>query len=313
MTTVAAPQTAQQQQGADRKKKAAKPNQRQLAGLKPSWARQYQLTGRADLERQPNLVYLNDRQRNQSIADPDLLTEQLETLFDPGQAAEWRTRYQSMSFQYERRRQAGLSTPADDAAYIHAVGSMRGDIEQKTKNYQLKQSEGTAIRVVRRNPYVKPLAAPGVILAGFYIGKPVNLRLSSESRFTFRTSIRDRLGQIELHSPFIYWLFEVHPQASQQYTLLGNPAVDFGKAMNFDHVVDFESERYQLKVARHLPFVDLNSFVLYGSSSNTLTGSISKQLTPSISAAVDSVYYLTPYAADRSMEERVRLKYSISF
>ena len=55
-----------------------------------------------------------------------------------------------------------------------------------------------------------------------------------------------------------------------------------------------------------VPFVDLDSSVLYGSSSNVLASSVTKQLTPHLAAVVDSIYYLTPYDPDHNIEERVR-------
>jgi hypothetical protein len=285
-----------------------------LSKLRPAWSRNYQVSGRAALNRQPNLTYLSNRTRTRNLSSmTDPLSEQLETLFEPGQAASWRKRYEAMNESYERRRNAGLGSATDDASYQGSLVSFRNDVQEETKKYQLRRGEVIGTSVVKRHPYTQPLLIPGIILTGVYIGRPVNLRFTDESRFTFRTSIRDRLGQIELHSPFIYGSLEVHPEANDRYTLWGNSGVDFGKAMDFNHVVDFEGERYQFKLARSLPFVDLNSFVLYGSSSNTVTGSVSRQLTPSLSAAVDSVYYLTPYAADHTSEERVRLKYSINF
>lgn len=286
----------------------------QLASFRPSWSSHYQVTGRATLNRQPNLTYLSNRTRTRNlISATGPLSEQLDTFFDPGQAAGWRKQFEAMSETHERRRNAGLGSPTDEASYQGSIHSFRNGVEEETKKYYLRRGEVLGSGMVRRHPFTQPLLLPGIILTGVYIGKPINWRFAAESQFSFRTSIRDRLGQIELRSPLLYGSFEVHPDASDRYTLFGSPGVDFGKAMDFNHVVDFEGERYQFKVARALPYVDLNSFVLYGSSSNTVTGSVSKQLTPSLSAAVDSVYYLTPYASDHSSEERVRLKYSVSF
>lgn len=292
----------------------ARGDRSKLAGFRPAWSSNYQVAGRGALNRQPNLTYLSNRNGARAVSSAtDAFSEQLERLFDPGQAAAWRKQYEAMNETYEKRRNAGLGSPTHDAAYQGSIISFRDGIQEETKKYKIRQGEVAAVGVAKKIPYSNQIAIPGIILAGVYIGRPVNWRVTDESRFSFRTSIRDRFGAVELHSPFLFGSFEVHPQAADRYTLWGSPGVDFGKAMDFGHVVDFASERYQFKIARSVPFIDLNSFLLYGSSSNTVTGSLSKQLTPSLSAAVDSVYYLTPYAADHTTEERVRLKYSVNF
>lgn len=282
-----------------------------LPDLSPAWIDSYKVwSGRADLSN-PNWSYLQSRNAPDLADDP--VAGQIGSLIDEGHARAWRQQYDDMNRDYEQRRQAGLSNPTLEQAHQDVVSRFSNGVLDNIEKRKLQEGGDQAVHVIGKDETARTVLAPGAVVASVWIGRPISLRMTEDAKFSFRTSIRDHLSQIELHSPILYGSFEFHPLAPDSYTLINSTNVDFGQMMDFNHLADFGSEKYQLKLVRAVPFVDMSSSVLYGSSSNVVASSLSKQLTPHLAAVVDSVYYLTPYDPDHTFEERVRLRYDVHF
>jgi hypothetical protein len=280
------------------------------ANLRPAWLDDYQLYSGLTNADNPNYSYLATR--NARVLD-DRLVDQIDSLMDRQQAQEWKQQYEDLNRDYDMRKRAGLISPTAFQSHSGAVSDFSNKVLDEIEKRKLAKTGDAAVRVVEKHEAIKTVLAPGAVAAGFYIGRPVSFRLTDESRFSFRTSVRDRMGQLELHSSLVYGSFEYHPQAPDSYSLINPTGVDFGKAMDFNYMADFGAERYQFKLVRALPYFDVNSSVLYGSSSNVVAGSLTKQLTDHVACVVDSIRYLTPYDDAHAMEERVRLRYDIHF
>lgn len=284
-----------------------------LANLRPAWLESYQIwSGRADLGN-PNLSYLQNP-KSQVIADGPVVN-QFGSLIDDKRAGALRQQYDDLNRDYDQKQRAGLANSTVEQAHQGAVTGFSNGVLDDIEKRKLQDTGDKAANIIvsGADQTTKTIMTPGVVVAGVYVGKTVNVRMTDDSHFSFRTSLRDKLGQIELHSPILYGSFEFHPQAPDSYTLINSGNVDFGHMMDFNHLADFGAERYQFKVVRSVPFLDMSSSVLYGSSSNVVASSLSKQLTPHLAAVVDSVYYLTPYDPDHTIEERVRLRYDLHF
>jgi hypothetical protein len=284
----------------------------ELAAFSPSWLEYYNVgSGRAD-PGSANDSYLGNR--NVGLVDlPDPLTSQLGSLIDRGSALQWRQQYEDMNRDYDQRSRAGLSNPTVEQAHLGAMSDFSNHVRDEIENRKLQRTGDEAVHVVEKDEIVRTALVPGAVAAGLWIGRPVSLRLTEDMKFSFRTSIRDHFSAVEFHSPFLFGSFEYHSQAADNYTLIAPTNVDFTQALDFNHIVDFGAEKYQFKVVRQLPIVDLNGTVFYGSSSNVVASSLTKQLTPNLAAVVDSIYYLSPYDPDHVLEERLRLKYDIHF
>jgi hypothetical protein len=293
----------------------------EMAAFKPSWLGNYEVwSPKADLS-VPNHSYLENR--NTHLVDDPLL-DQFDSLMTAKRAAEWRQQYDDMNRDYDQRARAGLNNPTVEQAHEGAVSGFSNGVRDEIENKKIGQVSDKATQVAEKEEAVvqhdrigQVAMVPGAVAVGVYmgiwVGKPINLRVNDDTHFSFRTSLRNRLGAVELHSPILFSSFEFHQQAPDNYALIAPTNVDFGEVMNFAHIVDFQDEKYQFKVARTVPFIDLSSSVFYGSSSNVVASSLTKQLTPHLAAVVDSIYYLTPYDPDHSIEERIRLKYDIHF
>lgn len=288
---------------------------------KPSWTENYQVwSPNVDLTNL-NHSYLDNRKLN-LVDDP--LIDQFDSLMSPRRAAEWRQQFDDLNRDYDQKQRAGLVNPTVEQAHEGAVSGFSNGVRDEIERHKLDEASNKAQRVaeneeaiVQKDRIGQVMLVPGAVAVGVYmgiwVGKAINLRVTDDTHFSFRTSLRDKLGAIELHTPILFSSFEFHQQAADSYSLIAPTNVDFGEVMNFNHIVDFQDEKYQVKVARMVPFINLNSSVFYGSSSNVVASSLTKQLTPHLAAVVDSIYYLTPYDPDHSIEERVRLKYDIHF
>lgn len=278
--------------------------------LKPVWLEDYRLSSGQGNTQNLNTSYLMNR-NSRVVSDP--LVDQFDGLIDSHQAQVWRQQYDDLNRDYENRKQAGLNNSNFEQAHEGAMSDFSNHVLDDIEKRKLQRAGDDAVHSVEKNEAAKTVMAPGVVAAGVYVGKPVNMKLTDDSKFSFRTSLRDRFGQIELHSPVLYGSFEYHPQAPDNYTLISSSNVDFGQAMDFNRVVDFQAEKYQLKVVKGIPMVDLNSSVQYASSSNVVAGSLTKRLTDHLVCVFDSIRYLTPIDDAHTLEERVRLRYDVHF
>jgi hypothetical protein len=148
---------------------------------------------------------------------------------------------------------------------------------------------------------------------GLYIGRPMKVRLFEDTRLSLRTSLRDRNGGLEFESPLGLGSFEYRPLAASERDLVASNTVNFDTAMKFDHIVDFSQERYQFSFRRYVPYIDVTSQVSYGASSNAVAGAISKTIAGGLSCVVDTVHALSPFDSARADEQKIRLRYDISF
>jgi hypothetical protein len=293
-------------------------SQADMNSFKPSWLANYEVwRPHADLS-VPNYSYLQNR--NVNLVD-DPVVDQFDSLMNARRAAEWRQQYDDINRDYDQKQRAGLNNPTVEQAHEGAVAGFSNGVRDEIQSQKLAamqdQAGSRVVTAVEKNKVAQVAMLPGAVVAGVYmgiwVGKSINLKVTDDTHFSFRTSLRDKLGQIELHSPILYSSFEFHQQAPDNYALIAPTNVDFGEVMNLSHIVDFQDEKYQFKVARNVPYVDLDSSVLYGSSSNVVASSLTKHLTTHLAAAVDSIYYLVPFDPAHAFEERVRLRYDIHF
>lgn len=238
-------------------------------------------------------------------------------LMDARHVLEWRQRYETLNRQHELKQHAGLNTPELERAHTGEINRFGDDVRNEIEKRHLSIAERRARAIIDRDKNLKAVVttvlAPAAVVAGVYVGTPLRLRLTDDTQFRVRSNIRDKYGSLELNSPFGLGTFEYRPTAPESRHMLSSPVVNFGEALNMGRAVDYSQERFQLTFTRNLPWLDVTSRLLYGASSNTIVGSISKQLTGNLSCVVDSIHWLSPVEATRSIEQSLRLRYDIRF
>ncbi|MGK5082424.1 hypothetical protein WDW37_03885 [Bdellovibrionota bacterium FG-1] len=278
--------------------------------LRPAWVDDYRVRtggGRGKVCAL-NASYLLELNRK-SPFDEDWMAP----YYDPAQARTWRQNIENLTREYEMRMHAGLLDPEGQRGYFASIGGFGNGVWDEMQKRQMSYAERKANAIIERHATIEKAMAPGVIAAGVYVGRPVPLRLTDDTLLRFTTNVRDRYGAVEMESPLGFGVFEYRPMVAANRDLGPNSAVDFGAMMNMGWVVDYSQERYQLTLKRPLPFFGLSTQLLYGASSNSVAGSLSKQVLDNLTCVVDSVHRLAPIDSIQADEQRLRLRYDFRF
>ena len=253
--------------------------------LKPRWAKQ------PIVELNPNDSFLVNLQRNASLS-----SEGDAGFLDPKFAVEVRQQYDDMVRTYELRRQYGLVDPHEEAGHDQQMNDLKNSVVNQVRLYQMKKNlkkvEKMALRDESLRFIAKPVAVAGAITA-VASGAPLSFDLTDSTRLTTRTNVRDQTSQIALASP------------------LGVGSLDFaGKAPDTTPDPTVTAERYRFSLLRDLP-LSMTSGLSYGSTTSTVSASLSKQIMPNLTCVLDSTHPL--YENGRSKQETFRLLYGINF
>jgi hypothetical protein len=211
------------------------------------------------------------------------------------------------------RSRAGILDPKAERDYVGTMQQFGVSVRTELEKRQLSRAEGKAKAVVERHEVLQHVLAPAAVAAGVYVGTPFRWRVTDDFRLLVRSNVRDKYGTLELDSPLGHGGFEFRPMAAGTRDGVASDVVNFNEAMDFGRISDFSQEKYQFSFARALPLLDINSHLLYGASSNTVGGSLSRRLTENITLVVDSVHWLTPYESAKADEQKLRLRYDIHF
>ncbi len=277
--------------------------------LRPAWTSSYQVFVGGTLGELPNASYLSSRDPK-SIFSWDL------DLLDAHRGNQLRQQYFDMTRDYEMRRHSGLVNITQEGDQIKRMSSFGKGMWDEIQNRKITATqvkvERRATKFIERNETVKTMLAPAAVIVGVYIGKPVKIRITEETRMAVRADVRGQTGGLELHSPVGFGGFEYRPNAASR-DIASPSAVNFGESMNLGRAVDFSQEKYQFTVMRELPVLKVNSSVLYGSSSNAVVSTLSKSIFNHITVAVDQVYWLNPSDDNHVSEGKFRVRYDINF
>jgi hypothetical protein len=221
-----------------------------------------------------------------------------EQLLEPRQARAIRQKYESIHRDFEMRSQYGLVDFEEEQAQINQINQFARDVLEVVRQKQKRFGGQTLRKVVRGvsdlKKFSQSLAVAGTLVAT-YSGLPFNLELSDDFRMSGWTSLREQVGQLSLSSPVVNSSFKISRLAPT------GPNSD-------------GQERFRFGVSRGLPVLDISSGLTYGSSSNSLTASLSKPLTESLVCVLDSVRPISASAPGaRSPEDTIRLLYGIQF
>lgn len=214
---------------------------------------------------------------------------------DSKKALEMQQRYQDLNRTYELKQAYGLNTAADEQAHSDDVHNFAHYVYGEVRSYETK-TQGARIQAnLEADPTLskaeKPAAFVGAGVSA-YMGNPVKVKVSDDTKIQTITNVPHQNGQVALLSPYV--------TASVNVDLNGT-----------DPSTGVTPERYRLNMSRSLNIWDLSSGVSYLGTSACLDTSISKRITPNLSASVDRFQQMNQ---DRGANNAtVSLNYGIHF
>ena len=252
-----------------------------LKKLRPEWS------GQEACEMAPNGSFLSTVNliEEQTISD---------TLMSSRSAATIRQRYDDMVRGYELQSRHNLTSPGDQMIYNQKVVGFSRGVVRDIQNGQVKGNLEKTQEAFERNPGLRPLGWL-MGLAYIYVGRPLKLKIDQATQLTARTEVRSQRGELEMTSPIVDTKLGFVAQAPT----IGDRPVDGTR-----------DERYRVSLSRNVPVLDLRSGLSYGTTTDTVTASLSKRLTQNITAVVDGSR--TTRTTDRP-EGNVKVTYEIKF
>ncbi|MBC7693027.1 MAG: hypothetical protein H7222_14790 [Methylotenera sp.] len=250
--------------------------------LSPHWAR----NPSSEFASNPNNSFL-------STLDPQLNQKSSEPLFDPRVSADMQMRYNDMNREYDMRKTHDLVSMEEEREHNRKMSQFsrqaataygRGHVAVKLANLQ---------RSIENEPSLARPAAVVVAAAAIYTGKEMKYRVTDDTHLVGRTDGPNREANFRIDSPLLDSRLDYKAGFDDQPANLLN-----------------QHETMKVSVARGLPLWNLRSGLTYGSSSATVTASISKQLNPNLTCVVDSAH---SSRSDQTSQESVKLYYGLSF
>jgi hypothetical protein len=263
------------------------------SNLSPQW------TSQEALWMSPNTSLLNNIHYSNS-----------ENPFDPyiekRAAVEIRQQYDDINRDYEFRRSYGLVDSYSEQAHTDQMSSLGQSAMQRFESYNGQQTEQGAKAMMNRNPDLHPLMGPiGVVggAAALYRGSGVNMRVTDDTKVRAKASVRDRTGGLELNSPVIHGSIDMKVSTPSTVDPSAPPPLD---PLSRD-------ERYRVSLSRALPF-DIASGISYGTTTSTMSASLSKRLTTNLTAVVGAARTMDQNLEALSpSEQSLKFLYGIHF
>lgn len=265
------------------------------ANVRPAWSDSTYI-----ISKEPNSSWLNDVGPT-GYEDHGPLSD----LMDDRTAAEVRQEFDDMNRDYELKSKYGLM---DEASYEDQQNRMMGvrqDMINKVAAHETQLHKDDAEKAMDQNPGLKSAAAVGYGAAALYSGRPFRVRVSDDTLLQASTSIRQRTAAMGVTSSIVNAGVSVNLMNPQTYDPMTPPTLD----------PSLNGERYRVSVSRDVPILGITSQLAYGTTSNTVTASLSKSLTRNLTAVVDSVHSAPSgnMTGAPMSEESFRFLYGLTF
>ncbi|MDR3605781.1 MAG: hypothetical protein P4M08_00195 [Oligoflexia bacterium] len=244
----------------------------------------------------PNCSILSDYRYN-SVTNP------LDPFIDQRVAAQLRQQYDDLNRNYEIRRDYGLMAPNyDEQVHAGQISDLGHNAMQRFQTYEGEKVKKSA----EANPDLQPLMAPAAVMGGamaVYRGTGVNLYRDGDIKVRAKASFRNRTTGLELNSPLVH--------GSLDMTATAPSTLDPTVISPLDPAA--RAERYRLSLSRLLPF-DFSSGLSYGTTTSTMSASLSRKLTNNLTAVVGAAKTMDPsLEAIAPSEQSLRFLYGLSF
>lgn len=210
----------------------------------------------------------------------------------PGEDAHYvaikRQQLQDLNRGYEMRERYGLISKEEQAAHFAQMESFSKDMVWDVGNHHIRDVRTKAER--NASPELRAVARHMALVAGAYAflyrGEALRFRLGDSAEMSARTSVQSRSGQVGLASEAI------------------NGYVAVAAAGDAHH------DQLRAGVSRTIPVLDISSGLSYGANTQTMTASVSKQLSHHLTGVVDSS---RSAIVDQANEDSVKLLFGVRF
>jgi hypothetical protein len=207
-------------------------------------------------------------------------------------------RYDDRNRDYDMHAQYGFWDAYQQQNYMTSNTGMSGnntyhDIFNAARTTQASAYAASFRQANQRGDVSQSVVTTGAV-TGVVSGNPVNLNLSDDSKVSTRTDFVHGNGEVKLTTPAMNCAVSMDARSAS------DPGT---AALN-------NTERYKVVFSRSLP-LELSSNVVYGASTQTTRGEISRPIVDHVVAAFDSVHGSD--ASGIPSEQIVRLGYGINF
>ncbi len=250
-----------------------------------------------DVVSNPNCSVLSD---THYINADNLLGDVL----DRRNTLELKQKYEDINRDYDMRHTYGLSSAfgVDDQNHMNQMGDLGHDAMQRAESYQGEKAKTS----VTTNPNMQPLMAPAAVVGGaaaLYRGSGVNVINQGDYKLRAKASLRNQTTGLELSSPVVHGSVDMTMTAPSNVDPNSPPPLD----------PSARTERYRLSLSRNLPF-DISSGFNYGTTTSTMSASLSRKLTKSLTAVVGASKTMDPTVESITpSEQSLRLMYGLNF
>jgi len=271
--------------------------------LRPSWRTE------SAVQWDENLSFLSDvSPRNK--ADP------LASIMDPVWARDRQIEYDRMARDYEFRQRYHLTNPQLDREQAQRFRDFSSEIFNQIRIQNFLRQRDRATGYLRRkiridlsgdSPLQRSAMVAGLLLA-VGTGTPVPARLGEGTELTAYLNAPYHMTYLQLRSPVL----------DSTLTYVGDPSnpnlpFELPPEMRPPEWVN-RGELYTMRASRGLPFWGLGTTLIYGGSSYMVTSTLSKQITPHLSAALDaSIPADREKSASKDLTKTIHFDYKMNF
>lgn len=261
----------------------------QKPDFRPQWVSARQVA--------PNTSYFSNLKKNRA-------QEEREVLLDDSQTLMLKQQYQDLTREYDQRAAYGVTTQMEDEMQRQRIAQFSRRVVGQVQGRQIRSNVEKLRGAVERDDNLmavsKPVAVVGAI-AAISMGTPVKFNLDSATQVEAQTVVMESRGHVAVNSPIV----------SGNVRYVGRNEQFTGPNMPAPIVLD---ERVRVSLSKPLPVWSITSGVSYGSSSQSVSASLSKPITNHLTCVVDSTQVFGASARMNVMtEESVRVLYGIQF
>ena len=230
-----------------------------------------------------------------------------EKIINKDTAIEMRQQYEDMVRDYELRKRYSLIELQEEKEHNNQVTGFTKNVLTTVRKEHTNRQLKLLRKAAEKDPYLGKLAKPAALafaLYATYNGEPVRLNVSDDTQLSVKTIAPERKAGISVSSPLINTSLDfasAAPSARDPYSPASSDPLQ-------------NDERYRISLSRAIPVVDISTGLSYGTTTNTVTTSLSRQLTDHLNCIFDAQRTINYGRPDqRNGQERVSLQYGISF
>ncbi|MCM2278830.1 MAG: hypothetical protein NDJ89_12210 [Oligoflexia bacterium] len=260
--------------------------------LKPSWLKE-------KLERwAPNLSILMGKgaAARQESASPLLRSADSEEL---------QREFGALNRDFEWREKANIVDLRSRWNQVQRSRDLSKKVVGKVRNNQRDRNLKRAEKFVRSQENIRKPMEMALAVAAITSGQPLQTSLGADLDLYAFSNLPHGVNYLQLSSPLLTGSFTMNTGGSGLAGLTQGPP---------DWIV--RNERYRLSLTRELPLWqlgDIGTGLHYGSSTESVTASVSKRLTADLSCELGSQNPISAASPLRGSEESVKVKYEVKF